>query len=358
MQKVKEISTLYIIFTIVAALINGPGAIGQNTDTAKTVIQALKMVNSPEPVFKPYKAKPLSPAELAEISFEQVYKSTPVKFVMRDGKYLSAQKFPIESNTTILLLHGVLSSSYTMNKMAGLLREAINAEVIALDLRGHGQSEGKPGDVDYIGQYADDVADVLAIIKKEHPGNRIILAAHSMGGGIALLYAMKKNVTPVNGYLLFAPLLGQNTPTIPQAPKKIVDTGADPFLMVDISRIIGLKMLNSAGNHNYDYLPVLFFNLPATMPFRNYTYRADESMEPADYKEGLKAVNVPLHVIVGSNDEAFKATAFKPAITAYSEGGVTVIADATHNGVRQDPRAIKAAKTWAESFNLSGTKAR
>ena len=60
------------------------------------------------------------------------------------------KKFSYSSNTTILLLHGVLSSSYIMNRNAGLLREATKSEVIALDFRGQGQSEGIAGDVDYI----------------------------------------------------------------------------------------------------------------------------------------------------------------------------------------------------------------
>lgn len=37
--------------------------------------------------------------------------------------------------------------------------------------------------------------------------------------------------------------------------------------------------------------PVLFFNLPETVPLRKYSYRANMSMTPDDYVAGLKAVN-------------------------------------------------------------------
>ena len=54
---------------------------------------------------------------------------------------------------------------------------------------------------------------------------------------------------------------------------------SEPFLKVHIARIIGLKMLNSVGVHDYDSLPVLFFNLPDESPIKKYSYRSNESCE-------------------------------------------------------------------------------
>lgn len=65
-------------------------------------------------------------------------------------------------------------------------QEATQAEVFAIDLRGHGKSDGKDGDVDYINQYADDLADIVSAIRKQKPKGKIIIAGHSMGGGVAL----------------------------------------------------------------------------------------------------------------------------------------------------------------------------
>lgn len=65
------------------------------------------------------------------MGFEQVYQNTPVKFQMKDGKNLYARQFAQNSKTTIILVHGVLSNSFPMNKTAGLLRETMNAEVFA-----------------------------------------------------------------------------------------------------------------------------------------------------------------------------------------------------------------------------------
>jgi alpha-beta hydrolase superfamily lysophospholipase len=317
-------------------------------DTAKVAREAGKLVNSPDPVFKPLEMQKMDSAQLSDMGFDQVYKSEPVSFVMRDGKKLHAEKFAANSNTIIVLLHGVLSSSFTMNRMAGLLREAGSAEVIALDMRGHGQSEGRPGDVDYIGQYTDDLADVITSLRLSRPGCRIIIAAHSMGGGIALRYAMKEDAPDVSGFLLFSPLLGNNSPTIPK-PSADADTAA-AFLKINIMRIIGLNMYNSIGVHTYDSLPVLFFNMPKGMPLNKYTYRANQSMAPEDYRQGLHAVKSPLLVIVGSKDEAFVAKEFEPAVKNNSLGEVVVIEGATHNSIRHNKAAMSAASAWFKTL--------
>ena len=65
-------------------------------------------------------------------------------------------------------------------------------------------------------EYADDLADVIDSLRKESLG-RIILAGHSMGGGVVLSYALKVGSAPVDAYLLISPLLGSNAPTAPSA---------------------------------------------------------------------------------------------------------------------------------------------
>lgn len=314
--------------------------------------EAIQLVQSDEPSFAAATPQKVDPQALADLGFEQVYPNTKVTFKMRDGKQLVAFDYPHKSKTTVLLLHGVLSSAYMMNKTAGLIRNATQARVIALDLRGHGQSDGAPGDIDYVDQYVDDVADLIAALQKERPSGKVILAGHSMGGGISLRYAQRLDLPPVDGYLLLAPHLGQNSPTLlkevtEQAPAE------DNFIKVHGLRIIGLKVLNLMQDHQYDHLPVLFFNLPEGMPLRSYSYRANESMSPSDYKSGLLAVQQPLLVLVGSLDEAFAAEAFPAAIKGYSTGEIQVIEGFSHNGIRHSEKAMAVIARWGkeQGFN-------
>lgn len=76
-------------------------------------------------------------------------------------------------------------------------------------------------------------------------------------------------------------------------------------------------------------------------------------MAPEDYKDGLRAVDKPLLVIVGSEDEAFVASEYKPAITGYSAGEVVIIDGSTHNGIRHSSRAMETVKNWLKSNNLN-----
>jgi pimeloyl-ACP methyl ester carboxylesterase len=274
--------------------------------------------------------------------FEQPYPAGKRPFKMRNGTVLASQYFPAQSNTTIVLVHGVLSSSFLMNRSSGLLREAAAASVVAIDLRGHGASGGAPGDVDYIGQYEDDLADVIAKIRAENPGGRVILAGHSAGGGIVLRSVLRAGMPPVDGYLLFAPHLGSKSPTTPTEATK----EGEAFVRIHLPRILGLTLLNTVGITGFNGLKTLFFNLPKEMPLRCYSYRAMVGMSPADYAPALKAIGKPLLVVVGSKDEAFRADRYEAAIRPYSKGEVVIVGGASHDGVLHDPRALAAVGRW------------
>lgn len=322
----------------------------QSNDHENLVNEAMRLVNSPNPVFESLNNNPLDSATISNMGFEQVYENQSHSLIVRDRKKLFAYKYEKEeSNVTVLLVHGVLSNGYLMNKTAGLLSEKINAEVYAIDLRGHGRSDGNPGDVDYIDQYADDLEDVIKIIKSEKPKNKIILVGHSMGGGISLKYSLLKNSLLIDAYILLAPLLSVDSPTI---SKKEKGSDEDKFIDIHINRIIGLKMLNSIGNHKYDNLPVLFFNLPEGMPLRSYSYRANESMTPENYIEGLASVNKPLLVLAGSNDEAFAASEFDSVVKNNSDGDVFLIEGENHNSIRHSIKCMNIITEWVNKNQL------
>lgn len=315
---------------------------GGNKDSF--IKEATRLIRTPEPTFKQTNQPTGSnPHSITDMGFEQVYKSETRYFTVRDNKRIFAYRFPDRSENTIVLIHGVGSSAYMYNKTAGLLQEATQAEIYAIDLRGHGQSDGNSGDVDYINQYVDDLSDIIKEIRKEKPNGKIFIAGHSMGGGVALRYAMEKQFEQPDGFLLFAPLIGHNSPAFQERQS---DEQAEAFMKIHIERIIGLKMLNEINNHEYDNLPVLFFDLPETASLRKYSYRANTSMTPDDYVTGLKAVKVPMLVLIGSNDEVFSAEALQKAVLENSSGKVYIIDKTTHNGVRHNTQSFNFIKDW------------
>lgn len=309
------------------------------------------MIASEPPSFEDQAAHNMTAKEMDDLGFEQRYQNQAAHFIMRDESKLNAQHFVNDSDLSVIVLHGILSSSYTNNRFAGLISQVANAEVYSLDLRGHGASDGAPGDVNYIGQYVDDIADVVAQLKKRKPNGKIIIAGHSMGGGISLRYAMKDDVPDVDGYLLFAPQLGENAPTnvFPEDAERQQD---ESFMAIDLSRLIGLALLNSLNITYWNDMPVFFFNLPDEMGVNKYSFRSTASMSPADYKEGLLAVDKPLLVIAGEYDEAFNVDAYQAAIDTYSEGEFHMIKGQTHNGIRHDVLAMEQVKEWVNTHRL------
>ncbi len=92
-------------------------------------------------------------------------------------RYLQAGSGPV-----LALVHGITSSADTwLPAMAGLCRDHT---VIAPDLLGHGASAKPRGDYS-LGAYASGVRDLLAALGHD----RVTVAGHSLGGGIALQFA-------------------------------------------------------------------------------------------------------------------------------------------------------------------------
>jgi len=288
------------------------------------------------------------------LSLEQVYPFEERRFTARDGERLFARRFRAQSPPlTVLIVHGMTGESSQFNRTAGLLREATGAELYALDLRGHGQSGGRAGDVDHIGQYEEDLADVVSILRAERPDGLLVLAGHSMGGGIAQRYAQRPDSPAVDGYLLYAPLLGPGAPTTrTEAPPEAL--GEEAWLKLAIPRIIGLFMLNAAGVTALNALPTMVCHVTEEARVGRYSFRAMASAGPNDYAAGVAAIDAPLLLVVGSDDEAFHAEEYAPLVRAHARvpARVEVVRGSNHNGVHHDPRAIALVAEWLSALGL------
>ncbi len=80
---------------------------------------------------------------------------------------------------TILLIHGLAGSSKTWDDVIPLLTP--HADVIAVDLLGHGESAKPSGDYS-LGAFASGLRDFLSILGVES----VTIVGHSFGGGVAM----------------------------------------------------------------------------------------------------------------------------------------------------------------------------
>jgi alpha-beta hydrolase superfamily lysophospholipase len=289
-------------------------------------------------------AEPPEP-DTASYSTPVDFPPTPGSFSARDGTILSADIYGQPSGATVLLVHGIAADKAKMAGAAQRLFESTDSQIIALDLRGHGLSGGDRNDVDYIGQYEDDIADVMRALLAQDPDREIVLAGHSMGGGIITRYAMKKGSPVPAGYLLFAPNFGEG----PTQRKDDTGTGEPGAKQVDfnLARMIGLIMLNAIGIHALDHEPILYFNFPPRPS--HYSYRAvmsGQPVRPATADVALSQMNRPLLVLVGERDQVFKASAYPEYISQHSSGETHIIPGADHEGILASNTGFDFVKTW------------
>ncbi len=311
------------------------------------LVAALVMILWPQPKLSA-QGQTISDADLitAGVHVEQIYDYEDVRFTMRDGVDLASRYFPADSQRIVLMVHGVTGSSQFLNEPAGQIREATNASVYAFDLRGHGNSGGKRGGIDYVGQYEDDLADAIAAIRQANPDHELIVVGYSMGGAIALRHAAQNNET-VDGYVLVSPNLGPEAPTARTDAPADVDPAAEPFLALHIPRIIGIAFLGGVGDFVFGGMPTMFFNLPE--PYANtYSYRAMMNSTP-DYQAGFEAIDQPLLVVVGSEDETMQADVFPTLVGEHSDGVVHIIDGANHDGILYSEETIDTISDWMQS---------
>jgi pimeloyl-ACP methyl ester carboxylesterase len=109
-----------------------------------------------------------------------------LRFTARDGTSLAYRAYPASPDRIAVMIHGSSGSSAAVHVRQGVAGGGIS--VFAPDIRGHGES-GRIGDIDYIGQLDDDLADLLAALGPAPAGGKRILIGHSSGGGFTLRIA-------------------------------------------------------------------------------------------------------------------------------------------------------------------------
>ena len=265
-------------------------------------------------------------------------------FMTRDGSQLGYRHYPSESDKVIILLHGAGWHSKYLLPLADFISSEGLAEVYTPDLRGHGPKPIRRGDIDYIGQFEDDLGDLLAIIREKNPNAMLIIGGHSSGGGLAIRFAGSQYGNEADAYLLFSPFLKYNAPT--------ARPNSGGFANPHTKRIAGLTMLNNWGIHRFDYLTAIEFNMPEEArdgtETLSYSHRLNTAYAPRNYKKNLKAITQPLLVVAGTADESFFTNQYEPVISQYTDVHVELLESVTHMGIVVGSEVQPTVKEWLE----------
>jgi non-heme chloroperoxidase len=281
-----------------------------------------------------------------ELRFDYSSLPTLQRFSARDGAALSYRHYPAQSNKIIILLHGSGWHSQYFLPLAKFISSEALAQVYTPDLRGHGRMPVRRGDVDYIDQLEDDLADFIAMIQKDNPKALLIVGGHSSGGGLAVRFAGSRYGRQASAYVSFSPFLKYNAPTT----RSQSGGWAYPYT----ARIVGLTMLNNAGIHWFDYLPAIEFNMPEDVrdgtETLSYSHRLNVAYAPRNYKKDLRGISQPLFVVAGTGDESFFAEQYGPVISRYTPVHVKLLQGVTHIGAVVGPEVRPVIKEWLEGL--------
>ena len=124
-----------------------------------------------------------------------------------DGTVLRGQIWAAKNPKAVLnLVHGFGEHSARYSNMAEYLNSR-DISVIALDLRGHGRSEGTRGYCPDYNMMLGDVDALLAKTRELSSGLPHILYGHSMGGGLVLNHQLKAPHSDMTCVIASAPFI-------------------------------------------------------------------------------------------------------------------------------------------------------
>jgi pimeloyl-ACP methyl ester carboxylesterase len=264
----------------------------------------------------------------------------------RDGAELSFREYPAGERRVAVLIHGSAGSSIDMHPLALALQRA-GVTVYVPDIRGQG-ADRPHGDIAYVGQLEDDLADLMSTVRPAHGSAEWTLVGFSSGGGFALRVAAERPLgQSFDRYILLSPYLKYNAPSLrgrDDPPPGTQGGTVQAWTALSLGRIIGLSGLNTIGVHRWDGLPVIHFAVPADVSSVTtaYSWRLLQDFEPHDdYLADIRAVARPMHVYVGSADQLFVAARMRTEFQAQRPDiAVSTVPGMGHSDMVTRPEAI------------------
>jgi alpha-beta hydrolase superfamily lysophospholipase len=234
-----------------------------------------------------------------------------------------------------IVIHGSSGSSGTSIHALSAALASRGVETWAIDIRGHGTS-GTRGDIAYVGQLEDDLADFVAVVRKTAPTLPLTLIGHSAGGGFALRVAGSPIQNLFVRTVLLAPYLGYDAPTN--------QPNSGGWASADIPRILGLMALRKLGIDCCEALPTLAFAVPPNSEDRlvpAYSDRLTRNFATRGYRTDLASATKPLTIFSGAADELMLADKYADAVHAVAPSvDVKLIDGVNHIGIVSDPKAV------------------
>ena len=276
------------------------------------------------------------------------------RFQARDGTWLGFRHYGAGGTPTgrvAIVIHGSSGSSGgTIHALSQALA-AHGVETFVVDIRGHGTS-GTRGDIGYVGQLEDDLADFVAVLRNTVPSAPLTLVGHSSGGGFTLRVAGSPIQNLFERFVMLAPYLGYDAPS--------TRPSSGGWANADIPRIIGLLALRGLGITCCESLPVLALAVPPNSEKTLVSTYTDRLMRNfavrGDFRRDLAAAKKPLTIISGADDELMFSEKYAEAVRGAKVAvDVRVLDGINHMGIVAAPKAISVVAEDVATRAMAGS---
>jgi alpha-beta hydrolase superfamily lysophospholipase len=244
------------------------------------------------------------------------YIDAPLQRRVTEGPALhSYECIPAGSRAVVALLHGFAEHAgrygHVVKSWAGR-----GIGTLAIDLRGHGKSEGARGVCLRFGEYLDDARELVELVRRRLPDAPRFLYGHSFGGLVATSLVLEKPA-PWRGLLLTSPnfRIAMKVPAIKRLAGQIASVVAPGFGLP--SGLVGADMTHdAAAARAYDSDPLIFKKARA----RWFT-EATAAQGRATARAG--DLRMPLYVAMGTADRVNDYGATRAFFDAAGSGDKT-----------------------------------
>lgn len=200
----------------------------------------------------------------------------------------------------VCIVHGIGEYGGRFDRVAEAFRKE-NIAVLALDLRGHGDSIEKKGHCAPRNEVLEDVSALLEYAKANYPEKEIVLYGHSMGGNITLDYRARGRLNDIPcGYIISAPWIRLVRP-IPKALYVVVKALANVIPKMTISSAVDEAILgNPLSVKPYNDNPMVHSKISLRCAVDGFEIGL--GLENGTHQDNEKAADIPTLLMHGNAD--------------------------------------------------------
>lgn len=228
------------------------------------------------------------------------YHNTSHTLIAQHNKYdLFWQKWlPAEDIQRVLVFqHGIGEHTDRYQNLIDTF-EGTGTAFYALELRGHGRSGGIRGHVDRFSLYAEDLDELIQMAREENDNRKVFLLGHSLGGAIALYYALQaENQENLQGLILSSPAIevpldiGKHIKVqlssllVKIIPSVIIDTHLDTRLLSHDPHV----------GHEFDHDPLTHGKISVSLGYKLFQLHKE-------FYAQAHTLNIPTYIFHGTGD--------------------------------------------------------